>query len=297
MKLGLIVPQGWTGEYASWEPARAWARTVEVAQLAERLGFESIWLFDHFHTEPDPTDELTFESFTSLTALAAHTSRVRLGQIVICAGFRPPSLTAKMISTMDVISGGRMELGIGAGWKEEEWLAYGYTFPSTRDRLEALADALEVITRMFEPGRATYAGTHARVAGAINLPKGLQTPRIPIMVGGNGPNRTWRLAARFADELNLDGMKPDELEKSLPVIRERCEEIGRDPESLRVSVHAWWDDIAEAGPARVDALGRYRELGVSRVMALFRHSAESDQALVEFVADAREAGVQLDPSE
>ena len=206
MHVGLIVPQGWTGEYKGFDPQSAWNRTIAIAQLAEASGFESIWLFDHFHTEPDPTDEMTFESFTSLSALAARTSRVRLGHAVTCNGFRRPSLTAKMISTMDVISGGRMELGIGAGWKEEEWLAYGYPFPTTHERISALGDALEVITRMLGPGRATYAGQYASVSGAINLPKGLQRPRIPVIVGGNGPNRTWRLAAKHADELNLDGL-------------------------------------------------------------------------------------------
>src|SRR5919106_4245693 len=170
MRLGIIVPQGWTGEYDGWEPERAWARTVATAQQAERIGYESIWLFDHFHTVPRLTDEITFESFTSLSALAAVTSRVRLGHIVICTGFRNPALTAKMISTLDTISGGRMELGIGAGWKREEWEAYGYPFPETRERLAALEDALEVITRMFAPGRATYEGAHATVRGAINLP-------------------------------------------------------------------------------------------------------------------------------
>ena len=111
MKIGAIVPQGWVGEYDGWDPHAAWQRTAEVARQAERLGFESIWLFDHFHTIPRPTDEITFESFTSLSALAALTERVRLGHIVICTAFRNPALTAKMISTMDTISGGRMELG------------------------------------------------------------------------------------------------------------------------------------------------------------------------------------------
>ena len=146
MKIGAIVPQGWVGEYDGWDPRDAWRRTTEVARQAERLGFESIWLFDHFHTVPRPTDEITFESFTSLSALAALTERVRLGHIVICTAFRNPALTAKMISTMDTISGGRMELGIGAGWKRDEWLAYGYGFPETPERLARLGDDLGVIT-------------------------------------------------------------------------------------------------------------------------------------------------------
>lgn len=293
MQVGVIVPQGWTGEYDGWEPARAWQRTVEVARQAESLGLESIWLFDHFHTVPEPTDELTFESFTSLAALAAHTQRVRLGHIVICTGFRNPALTAKMISTLDVISGGRMELGIGAGWKEEEWRAYGYGFPPTAERLAALRDHLEIITRMLAPGRATYAGAYASVEGAINLPKGLQRPHVPIMVGGNGPNVTWRLAAKYADELNLDGMKPREVADALPVIRQRCEEIGRDPVSLPVSVHVWWGRGEHAGTRRAETLAAYRELGIRRVILLLQRSAQTDEALISLAEDATAAGVEL----
>ena len=162
MKAGIIVPQGWTGEYAGWEPRAAWDRSVFLARQAEELGFESIWAFDHFHTVPEPTDEITFESFTFLTALSQRTERVRLGHIVISAGFRNPALVAKMISTLDVLSGGRAELGIGAGWKRDEWDAYGYGFPATKERLDGLRDALEVLTVMLEPGRATYEGENAR---------------------------------------------------------------------------------------------------------------------------------------
>jgi F420-dependent oxidoreductase-like protein len=293
MDIGVIVPQGWVEEYPGWDPARAWARTVFVAQQADALGFESIWLFDHFHTTPNSLDQITFESFTSLSALAALTNRVRIGHVVICTGFRNPALTAKMISTMDVISGGRMELGIGAGWKEDEWRAYGYGFPPLRDRLAALGDHLEVITRMLAPGRATWQGTYASVADAINLPKGIQEPRVPIMVGGNGPKVTWRLAARHADELNLDGMYPDDVRKALPIVRKRCEEIGRDPQSLRVSLHIWEQRLGDPGQQRVDLLGEYSEVGLSRVQALVRASVDRDDALAALAADARAAGLSL----
>jgi F420-dependent oxidoreductase-like protein len=294
MKVGIIVPQGWTGEYAGMDPLPAWARTVEVAQRAETLGFESIWLFDHFHTTPDPTDELTFESFTSLSALAALTSRVRLGHIVSCTAFRNSALQAKMISTMDTISGGRMELGIGAGWKREEWEAYGYEFPETRERLRHLENSLEVITRMMEPGRATFEGPYASLRGAINLPKPIQQPRVPIMVGGNGREVTWRLAARFADELNLDAMPPDEVrDEALPLLRERCEEVGRDPSTLKLSVHIWWQQLDDA-PSRAELLASYREAGVSRVMTMVRHTAHNPEALDAFREDALEAGVELE---
>jgi F420-dependent oxidoreductase-like protein len=298
MKLGIIVPQGWTGDYDGWEPERAWARTVTVAQQAERIGAESIWLFDHFTTTPRPTDEITFESFTSLSALAALTERVRLGHIVICNGFRNPALTAKMAATLDTISGGRFELGIGAGWKRDEWNAYGYGFPETRQRLAMLHDALEVISRMLEPGRdvhATYRGEHHSVTDARNLPKPLQETGMPIMVGGNGPKVTWRLAARYADELNLDGMSPDEVRDAMPTIRARCEEIDRDPDSLDVSVHVWWGtpEWRMAGVARQELLSAYADAGVRRVMGLLQDSADTDEALDALAADARAAGVEL----
>jgi F420-dependent oxidoreductase-like protein len=298
VRLGIITPQGWTGEFDGWASDRAWARTVDVARQAERLGFESVWLFDHLHTVPRPTDEITFESFTTLAALAALTQRVRLGQIVICNGFRNPALTAKMAATIDSISGGRFELGIGAGWKRDEWLAYGYGFPETRVRLAMLHDALEVIGRMLEPGRsthATYAGEHHGVTEARNVPKPVQPTGMPIMVGGNGPKVTWRLAARYADELNVDGLSPDEVRSALPVIRARCEEIGRDPDSLALSVHAWWGtpEWREPGSARQRLLADYAALGVSRVIGLLRASADEDEALEDLATDAQAAGVEM----
>jgi F420-dependent oxidoreductase-like protein len=298
VKLGVIAPQGWSGEFDGWDPQRAWERTVGVSRQAEHLGFESVWLFDHFHTVPRPTDEITFESFTALSALAAVTERVRLGHIVLCNGFRNPALTAKMAATLDVISSGRFELGIGAGWKRDEWLAYGYGFPETPVRLAMLHDALEVIGRMLEGDRsahATFDGRHHSVADARNVPKPIQPTGMPIMVGGNGPNVTWRLAARYADELNLDGLSPAEVSDALPTIRGRCEEIGRDPESLAISVHAWWGtpEWREAGAARQQLLVDYAELGVSRVIGLLQASADGDEPLEALASDARAAGVEL----
>jgi F420-dependent oxidoreductase-like protein len=296
MKIGANVPQGWVGEYDGWDPLEAWRRTVQVAQQADRLGFESIWLFDHFHTVPRPTDEITFESFTSLAALAALTSRVRLGHVVICTGFRNPALTAKMISTMDSISGGRMELGIGAGWKRDEWLAYGYGFPETKERLDRLADDLGVISAMLAGDKhqlATFEGKYSHVRDARNVPKPIQKPRVPIMVGGNGPNVTWRLAAKYADELNLDGLTPAEVADALPVIRSRCEEIDRDPSTLTVSVHLGREHLRAAGAPRVDRLAAFAALGVSRVMGLILDTATTDEALESLAEDARAAGLEM----
>ena len=283
LKLGVIVPQGWTGEYAGWDARRAWQRSLEVAQRADALAFDSIWVFDHFHTTPDPTDEIVFEAYTMLSALAVATKDVKLGQIVTCAAYRNPALLAKMVTTMDVISGGRMQLGLGAGWKEEEWLAYGYEFPDARGRLDRLEDTLAIVSKMFEPGRASYEGKTASVKSAINEPKPLQQPRVPIMVGGNGRERTWRLAARYADELNLDAMPPDELRDALPVIADRCAEVDRDPASLKVSVHLWRKDPERNNREPLDELlAAYGELGVSRVMALLPDVENSDEPLIEF---------------
>jgi alkanesulfonate monooxygenase SsuD/methylene tetrahydromethanopterin reductase-like flavin-dependent oxidoreductase (luciferase family) len=189
-----------------------------------------------------------------------------------------------------------MELGIGAGWKDDEWRSYGYGFPETKERLARLSDDLEVITRMLAGDKhehATFDGTYSAVIGAINIPKPIQQPRVPIMVGGNGQNVTWRLAARHADELNVDGLDPAQVRDVLPIIRQRCEEIGRDPASLAVSVHLWASMLEESGAKRVDRLAGYAELGVSRVMGLIQAVVDSDEALESFVADAREAGVEL----
>lgn len=294
MEIGVIVPQGWTGEYKGFSAKDAWARTRDVARQAEGLGFESIWLFDHFHTVPRPTIEITFEAFTSLAALAAETRRVRLGHVVLCSGYRNPALTTKMICTIDAISDGRAELGLGAGWKRDEWLAYGYGFPDAPERLAILKDQLEVARAMMTQDRATYEGKHHSVTIAINQPAPIQRPWIPIMVGGNGQNVTWRLAAKYADELNVDGMTPVEVRSALPIIRQRCEEIGRDPDSLRVSVHLWWESLDEpTGRQRVDMVAAYRELGISRLIGMIRGSAESNEALAAWAEDCRAGGAVL----
>jgi F420-dependent oxidoreductase-like protein len=292
MKVGVVVPQGWTGEYEGVAPADAWARTVAAARRADALGFDSIWLFDHMHTTPEARDIPSFEAFTALAALAPVTERVRLGQLVTCAGFRNPALLAKMVSTLDVAAGGRAELGIGAGWKQEEWEAYGWGFPSLRDRQRHLRDSLEIITRMLhQPGRATFSGDTASVAGAINEPRPIQD-HLPVMVGGNGRQVTWGIAAQFADELNLDNMPAGEWAEARRDLEARCEEAGRDPGTIRVSVHIWWETLDQA-PSRPDMLRAYADAGIDRVMALVRAAAEDVDELDRFADDCRAAGLEL----
>lgn len=293
MQVGLMAPQGWKGEYDGWQPADAWARTIELARQAETLGFEALWVFDHFHTVPAPTDEITFESFTVLSALAMVTERVRLGHMVICTGFRNPALTAKMASTIDVISGGRFELGIGAGWKEEEWRAYGYGFPTIGERMGALGDHLEIIRAMFAPGRATYEGQYAHVRGAINIPNGLQEPRIPIIVGGNGERVTAGYAIRYADELNYVFLPADEIRERIVTVRERCEAEGRDPATLRFSLYTKDEEMRERGQARVDTLARFAEVGLDRIVCFPTRWSPTIDAQAAFAEDCRAAGLTL----
>jgi alkanesulfonate monooxygenase SsuD/methylene tetrahydromethanopterin reductase-like flavin-dependent oxidoreductase (luciferase family) len=283
VKVGVTLPQGCDREFVGLDGRTAWARTIDAARQAEALGFESLWLYDHFQVDPPLIDAPVFEPFVELTAIAGVTSRARLGHLVLAAAYRPAALTAKMISTLDVISGGRAELGIGAGWKEDEWRAYGYGFPDAPERLAILADHLEVISRMLAPGHATFAGRYASVDEAIHEPKSAGG-HIPILIGGNGPNVTWRLAARFADELNLDALMPDEVERAMPVIASRCAEIGREPADLRVSVHIWGRPDAPAGAERRERLRQYRDAGVSRVMVQ-GFAAVSDRAHLERIAE------------
>jgi F420-dependent oxidoreductase-like protein len=293
MQVGLMAPQGWKGEYDGWEAAAAWARTVELAEQAEDLGFESLWVFDHFHTVPKPTNEITFESFSVLAALAMATHRVRIGHMVVCTGFRNPALTAKLSSTVDVISGGRFELGIGAGWKEDEWRAYGYGFPPLAERMAAFGDHLEVITAMFAPGQATYEGRHATVRGAYNVPKGLQQPRIPIIVGGNGAKVTAGYAITYADELNFVFLEPDVIAQRMIDVRERCEAEGRDPATMRFSLYESDEAMRHAGQARVDRLARMAEIGLDRIVCFPTRWSPTAEAQAAFAEDCRAAGLSL----
>ena len=292
MEVGIMAPQGWKGEYDGWDAAAAWRRTIDLAENAEALGFESLWVFDHFTTVPEPTDEITFESFSTLSALAMATKRVRLGHMVVCTSFRNPALTAKLCSTIDVISNGRFELGIGSGWKKDEWLAYGYGFPEVGERIDIFGEHLEIITRMLAPGRATFAGAHAQVTGAINVPKGIQR-HIPIIVGGNGPQRTAGYAVKLADELNFVFQAPEDCAARMADVRARCEKEGRDPATLRFSIYAEDEAMAEVGQARVDLLGAYAAVGMDRIVAFPTRWNPTVEAQAAFAEDCRKAGIAL----
>ena len=159
MIFGTFIPQGWKMELAGIaDPQDKWAKAVEIAVLAEQLGYDSVWVYDHFHNVPVPAHETMFEAWTTLAAISQRTNRVHLGQMVGCAPYRNPGLLAKITSNIDVMSGGRLDLGIGAGWYEHEYKAYGYGFPPAADRIRMLRETVEIVTSMWSEPDTTYAG-------------------------------------------------------------------------------------------------------------------------------------------
>ena len=233
MEFGVIVPQGWLMDLVGIaDPAEAYETMARVAQEAEASGYASIWLYDHFHTVPIPTPEVTFECWTSTAALARDTKRVRLGQMVTCNSYRNPALLAKIASTVDALSHGRLDFGIGAGWYEHEYVAYGYAYPGTRERLERLREAVQIILAMWTQEEASFEGKYYQVKGAINQPKGVQKPHIPLLIGGGGEKVTLRLVAQYADGCNIGGDIPT-IKHKLAVLKQHCEELGRDYNSIK----------------------------------------------------------------
>ena len=237
LKFGLIVPQGWRMDLVGIpDPVEAYETMTRVAQEAEALGFGSIWLFDHFHTVPTPTQEVTFECWTSTAALARDTQRVHIGQMVTCNSYRNPALLAKMASTVDTLSHGRLDFGIGAGWYEHEYLAYGYDYPDAPERLRHLREAVQVILAMWTQDEAVFEGKYYYVRGAINQPKGVQKPHIPLLIGGGGEQVTLKLVAQYGDACNLGHLDVEGLEHKFSILKMHCDEVGRDYNSIRRTV-------------------------------------------------------------
>jgi F420-dependent oxidoreductase-like protein len=232
LKFGLLVPQGWTMDLARIKnPVEAYETMTRVAQTADELGFASAWLVDHFHTTPHPSQEVTFECWMSTAALARDTSNIRIGQMVTCNSYRHPALLAKMASTVDVLSHGRLNFGIGAGWYEHEYRAYGYEYPDAPARLRQLREAVQVILAMWTQEEAHYEGNYYQVRGAINQPRGVQKPHIPLLIGGDGEKVTLKLVAQYADACNV-GDDPATVKQKLAVLKRHCETVGREYESI-----------------------------------------------------------------
>jgi len=229
IRSGAFVPQGWKLEYTGWSAADAWARTKELAVRAESLGYDHIWVYDHVETVPRREPTHCFEAFTTLAALAQHTSRVELGQMVTCVGYRNVGLLAKEAACVDVFSGGRLILGIGAGWYEREYQAYGYRYPTAPERLRMLREACEVIPRLWSEETVTYDGEFHSFDAAYCDPKPLRTP--PLWIGGGGEKVTLRIEAQHADATNWQVGLEGFVRKS-DLLGRYCEDIGRDPASI-----------------------------------------------------------------
>jgi F420-dependent oxidoreductase-like protein len=227
MRFGAFVPQGWRLGLIDIDPLDHWPAMRGVAETIERSGFESLWVFDHFHTVPVPTQQVTYEAWTMMAALAAATDSVRLGQMCTCNSYRPPAYLAKVAACIDVISGGRLEMGIGAGWYDHEYLAYGYPFPKPSVRIGQLAEGVEIMRRMWTEEEATFEGEYFRIDGAISQPKPIQKPHIPFWIAGGGKRLTLRLAAERAAYSNF-GDDPEEFRHLSEVLADHCRDVGRD---------------------------------------------------------------------
>ncbi|MEW6058809.1 MAG: LLM class flavin-dependent oxidoreductase [Actinomycetota bacterium] len=288
--------------------AISFSQLAEYAQMAERLGFDSVWISDHFFYSlaryGAAGDELhgSLEPMTALAGLAPLTERVRLGTLVLCAPFRHPAILAKSATALDLLSGGRLDLGIGAGWYEDEFVAFGYDFSTVGNRFRFLEEAVEVLDRLLPGGPVSLKGEHVELREAFNRPVPAQRPRPPIWIGAKGGDRALRLAARHADGWNtVWRWTPETYAKRVKRAREICEQEGRDPVTLRLSLGLYTivgedagDLVARFGamqrslpegvldretldefaadtltgtPAQVlDRLGRFAELGVEEVI-------------------------------
>ena len=227
MRFGVFIPQGWRLDLAGIPAEQHWPTMLDVVRRAEAGPWESIWVYDHFHTVPVPTDEATHEAWSLISAFGAVTERVRLGQMCTCMGYRNPAYLAKVAATCDVISGGRVEMGIGGGWYEHEWNAFGYGFPTAGTRLGMLDEGVQIMRQMWTEGRATLAGKHYQVDGAIGRPLPLQPGGIPLWIAGGGEKKTLRIAAQYAQYTNFDAT-PENFRRKSEILEQHCRAVGRD---------------------------------------------------------------------
>ncbi|MHB1064593.1 MAG: LLM class F420-dependent oxidoreductase [Georgenia sp.] len=237
MRFGMFLPQGWRFDLVDIDPAQHWPAMSALARRADAGGlWESLWVYDHFHTAPLPSEEATHEAWTLMAALAASTDRVRLGQMCTCMSYRNPMYLAKIAATVDHISGGRLEMGIGAGWYQHEWRAYGYGFPKAGERLARLREGLEIFTQAWTEGVVTFHGEHYDVDGAICRPLPRQPGGIPLWVAGGGEQVTLKIAARTARYTNFDGT-PAVFARKSEILRRHCAAEGTDFDQITRSAN------------------------------------------------------------
>ncbi len=229
MKFGVFVPQGWRMDLVELEdPVDQWEAMTAVARAADAGPWDSIWLFDHFHTVPEPVRETVFEAWTATAALARDTHRVNIGQMVGCNGYRNPALYAKIAATVDVASHGRLYAGLGAGWSEHEWKAYGYPWTSLKDRMGSFAESVELIHRLWTEQDVVFQGKYHSVDKPFVEPR--RQP--PLWIGGGGEQVTLRLVAQYGDACNFGTGQVDVIKHKLSVLRAHCETVGRDYDTI-----------------------------------------------------------------
>jgi F420-dependent oxidoreductase-like protein len=229
VKFGVFVPQGWRMDLVGiGDPYEQYEAMTRVAKVADESGaYDSIWVYDHFHTVPRPTHETTFECWTISAGLARDTQNVKIGQMVTCNGYRNPALLAKMASTVDVMSNGRLLFGLGAGWYEHEWRAYGYGFPEVPVRMRMFREACEIIHRMWTEDDVRFDGEFYKLDKPINEPKSVSKPYPSFWIGGGGEKVTLKLVARYGDACNVGG-DVETLKHKFEVLKRHCENEGRD---------------------------------------------------------------------
>lgn len=228
MRFGLFIPQGWRLDLVGIEPRDHWRVMSDLATYVDRGDvWDSLWVYDHFHTVPVPTDEATHEAWSLMAAYAATTSRIKLGQMCTAMSYRNPAYLAKVAATADVISGGRVQMGIGGGWYEHEWRAYGYGFPSAGVRLARLDEGVQIMRDAWRDGVVTFDGKHYQTDGAIVAPRPLQDGGIPLWIAGGGEKVTLRIAAKYAQYTNFTS-EPDGFEHKSQVLADHCRDVGTD---------------------------------------------------------------------
>ena len=237
-KFGVFVPQGWRMDLVEIrDPLAQYEAMTAVAREAEKAQFDSIWVYDHFHTVPTPEIETTFECWSITAGLSRDTKSIKIGQMVTCNGYRNPALLAKIASTIDVMSAGRLLCGLGAGWYEHEWRAYGYGFPEVPERMRAFREAVEIVVKMWTEEKPTYQGKFYTINEPINEPKGIQTPHIPLWLGGGGEKVTLKLVAKYAQACNVGGGDPVLVSQKLAILKEHCETLGRSYDAITKSTN------------------------------------------------------------
>ena len=236
MKIGAFIPQGWRMDLNNLSQKDSWNTILDSAKKIENYGYESIWVYDHFHTVPSPSIQPTYECWTLMSALSQKTKNIRLGQMCTCNSYRTPSYLTKVASNIDVMSNGRLEFAIGAGWYDQEYKAYGYNYPSDGERLKMLEESILIYIEMTTKDKASFDGKYYKISNAINEPKPIQKPYPPLWVCGGGEKVTLKLLAKYGTYGNWD-VDHEGFEKKSKILLQHCEDQERDYKTITRTLH------------------------------------------------------------